>query len=269
MEKNKKTLTFSLLQQEIIWQDVDANLKRFGSLLNNLNNVDVVVLPEMFTTGFSMLTKNADKEKKVLYWLQDIATKKNFAIATTVMVHEDNNFFNRFYFVTPEGQYSKYDKKHLFRIAKENEYYTPGQERIIIKYRGWRICPLICYDLRFPIWSRNLEPGSKLKTPVYDVLLCTANWPEKRAAAWKTLLTARSIENLSYVVAVNRVGSDGAGLSYLGDSGIIFPDATWLLKAEDNKNSILNYTLDLESLTEYRKNFPLFEDADNFDFLPT
>lgn len=258
-------LKVSLIQQDIVWQDESTNLSKLTTLINGIKDCDIILLPEMFTTGFSMSTDFADKNKKVLNWMLDTAKKENVAVAGSVMIEEDSNFFNRFYFVTPEGQYWQYDKKHLFRMATEDQHYVAGKERLIFEYKGWRICPLICYDLRFPVWSRNLGPDSK--KPVFDLLIYVANWPKKRSEAWKTLLSARAIENSSYVIGLNRVGSDANGHIYNGDSGIISAEGQWLVKDETHEESVLSFTLDFNLLSEYRKNFPTWMDADNFSLL--
>lgn len=208
-------LVVAIVQADLVWEDIEANKLMFRRKIEQLSSeVDLIVLPEMFTTGFTM---NADPlaepaEGPSLEWMREIALERNTAITGSIIVTEEGNYFNRLYFVFPDGSFKKYDKRHTFTLAGEHEVYQAGKERLLLLYKGWKICPLVCYDLRFPVWSRNTE--------AYDLLLYVANWPAARIVAWDTLLKARAIENLCYCVGVNRVGQDGNGHPYLGHSAI-------------------------------------------------
>ena len=206
----------TLVQSNLIWENKEANIEVFDQQIQSIDgSTDLIILPEMFTTGFSMKPKMwAEKHLgKTFQKMQSWAKQKQSAILASLIVKEKDKYLNRAYFIFPDGHYQFYDKRHLFRMAKEDEHYKAGKERIIIEYKGWRIFPLICYDLRFPIWSRN--------NLNYDLLIYIANWPERRSTPWKTLLKARAIENLSYVAGVNRIGKDGNGIEHSGDSALI------------------------------------------------
>lgn len=212
MVTNLKT---ALLQADLVWEDIEANTKKFEETIASLSgDVDLIVLPEMFTTGFSMNAKELAEPFKgaSFQWMQKMASKKNAAVTGSVITSEKGHFYNRLYFVFPDGSFEKYDKKHTFTLAQENETYASGNERLVVNYKGWKICPLICYDLRFPVWARNTED--------YDILLYVANWPAPRVHAWDILLQARAIENMSYCIGVNRVGKDGKNLDYVGHSAV-------------------------------------------------
>ncbi|MDN3722843.1 amidohydrolase [Aequorivita sp. SDUM287046] len=208
-------LKVTIIQSELQWENAEANLSMFSDKMNNLHaETDLIVLPEMFTTGFSMNAKKLAEENKgkTLQWMKDEAQKHNAAICGSVIISEKNQFYNRLFFVFPNGTYKKYDKRHTFTLAKENETYAAGTEKLIVDYKGWKICPLVCYDLRFPVWARNTED--------YDVLIYVANWPKVRTLAWDTLLRARAIENMAYCIGVNRIGFDGNDHEYVGHSAI-------------------------------------------------
>lgn len=212
MEQNLK---IALLQVDLVWEDIEANITNFEQKVEALpEETDLIVLPEMFTTGFSMNAQHlAEPPEGPSYkWMQKMALQKKAAVTGSIITSENGLFYNRLYFVFPDGTSKKYDKKHTFTLAKENETYASGIERLIVTYKGWRICPLICYDLRFPVWARNTED--------YDLLIYVANWPSPRVHAWDVLLQARAIENLSYCIGVNRVGRDGKDLDYVGHSAI-------------------------------------------------
>ena len=222
---------------------------------------DLIVLPEMFTTGFSMNAAGLAEEAEgpSLTWMQQEALKYKAVVTGSVMVTEGESYFNRLYWVRPDGSYAKYDKKHLFRMAKEHHTYTSGQERLIVDLNGWKVCPLVCYDLRFPVWSRNTNNA-------YDLLLYVANWPKVRSQPWRTLLQARAIENLAYVVGVNRVGTDGNNHPYSGDSAIIHPKGHHLLETSEVEG-IHTITLNKQELEDFREAFPAHLDADGFELL--
>ncbi|MGY5849152.1 amidohydrolase [Salegentibacter sp. F14] len=208
-----KTLYTALLQVDLKWEDPQANRSLFSKEIKALSDqVDLIILPEMFTTGFSMnAEKLAEKNDGLSFnWMKEMAGLKNAAITGSLIITENGKYYNRLFFVFPDGSFKSYDKRHTFTLAKEDRTYTAGNERLIVNYKGWKICPLICYDLRFPVWSRNTE--------AYDLLIYVANWPEKRVAAWDALLKARAIENMSYCIGINRTGIDGSGHNYSGHS---------------------------------------------------
>ncbi|RLM19338.1 amidohydrolase [Brenneria alni] len=251
------TLKITLLQEPLIWLDATANLHHFDTLLADISGRDVIILPEMFTSGFSMeAAKNSLGQSVVEAWLYQWAQRNNALVGGSVAVQTPKGAVNRFLLVDPHGKVYHYDKRHLFRMADEHHHYQAGAERTVIEWRGWRICPLICYDLRFPVWSRNRQD--------YDLLLYVANWPAPRSPHWQTLLAARAIENQAYVAGCNRVGSDGNGHSYRGDSLIVNALGEILVSAPPNQPARLDAELSQEALQSYRETFPAWRDADRF-----
>ena len=253
-------LRVTIVQTELHWQDAEANRSMFSEkLATAAPPTDLIVLPEMFTTGFSMNAEGLAEEAEgtTLDWMRQEAQKYNAVVTGSVMVQENGSYFNRLYWVRPDGSYAKYDKKHLFRMAKEHHTYKPGQERLVVELNGWNICPLVCYDLRFPVWSRNSNNA-------YDLLLYVANWPKVRSQPWRVLLQARAIENLAYVVGVNRVGTDGNNHPYSGDSAIIHPKGYHLLETSEVEG-IHTITLSKKELEDFREAFPAHLDADAFN----
>jgi len=250
-------LKITLLQQPLIWMDGPANLRHFDRQLETVNGRDVIVLPEMFTSGFAMdaATKSLSQEE-VVNWMHTKAQQANALIAGSVALQSERGPVNRFLLVEPEGRVHLYDKRHLFRMADEHQYYQAGEERVIFEWRGWRILPLICYDLRFPVWSRNRND--------YDLALYVANWPAPRSVHWQALLTARAIENQAYVAGCNRVGTDGNGHHYRGDSRVINPQGEIIATAEPHQATRIDAELSLAMLREYREKFPAWLDADGF-----
>lgn len=251
-----ENLKITLVQTNIIWESIDSNLKKYEAVLDETEKTDVIVFPEMFTTGFSM-RPNIFKEKmngKTMDWMKKMAVIKNAAMLGSLIIEENGKVFNRAVWVNPDGQTFHYDKRHLYTMGHETEHYSAGQQKLVVEYRGWRFCPLICYDLRFPVWSRNAEN--------YDVLLYMANWPSPRHHVWKNLLTARAIENQSYCFGVNRCGTDGTGLNYLGDSAMVTPKgfAEFLGETETARSFEISWT----ELHDFRKSFPLLNDRDEF-----
>lgn len=248
------------MQTDLVWEDPVANRNRFEALIKDpAVETDLLVLPEMFTTGFTMNAAALAEtmEGPTIAWLQEMARLKQAAITGSLIIKEDENYFNRLIWATPDGKIQYYDKRHLFRMAQENAIYSAGKTRLMVNYKGWRICPLICYDLRFPVWSRQ-QP----KQP-YDLLIYVANWPEKRAVAWQTLLAARAIENLSYCVGVNRIGKDQLDIGYNGSSAICSAQGeTFYLPT--NQEIMHTQTLSHQQLHEFRKRFPAELDADTF-----
>ena len=252
-------MNVTLIQTDLFWEDIDNNLKMFDEKITIIKDTNLIILPEMFTTGFSMNVNilSETMNGKTIKWMLDWARVKNAVIAGSIIIKENNLFYNRFIWAEPNGGIKYYDKKHLFSMANEDQSYSPGNQKIIIEYLGWKICPLICYDLRFPIWNRNLED--------YDIAIYVANWPEKRANHWKSLLMARAIENQCYVIAVNRIGIDGKGLNYNGDTSIIDPTGDIIFQ-KSNEESTYQYLLKKEELQNIRKNLPFLKDRDQLVF---
>ncbi|WP_042859299.1 amidohydrolase [Dickeya sp. NCPPB 3274] len=254
-----KDLTLSLVQMDIVWEQAAANRRRVEKLLKQCQGSDVIVLPEMFTTGFSMKPKSIAErmEGKTRAWMQKLAAEYQAAIVGSVIIENDGHYYNRLLWVTEECvQY--YDKRHLFTYAGEHQEYTAGEVQSIVDHNGWRIALFICYDLRFPAWSRNLNGK-------YDAAIYIANWPAGRSHHWQTLLPARAIENQSYVIGVNRVGQDGNQLSYSGNTMLVDPLGETLLNGEPQE-AVFTVTLSHEHLHGVRERFPFLKDADQFEF---
>lgn len=264
-----ENLKISIVQTTLHWEDVDANLKHFTKKIGDIvEATDVIVLPEMFTTGFAVdRTKIAEEHGgKGLQWMLAMAKNKNAVIVGSIAVKESGSLFNRLYWVEPSGKVLHYNKRHLFRMAGENNHFTAGQEKIIIEYKGWKICPLICYDLRFPVWSRNKWTMSDNEMQAeYDVLLYVANWPEVRSYPWKQLLIARAIENQSFVIGVNRIGKDGNGFAHSGDSAVINPRGEVITKLVSHQDETETIAINADYLKEFRKIFPVGLDTDSFE----
>lgn len=254
-----ENLLVSIIQADIVWQNIQENLQSFENKIDKLDNTDIIVLPEMFNTGFTLAPEQLFEtmQGETINWMRLKAKQKNAIITGTLIIKENNNFYNRFVIVYPSGEYDFYDKRHLFRMADEHKHYSQGEKKLIISYKGWKIRPLVCYDLRFPVWSRNIRD--------YDVLIYTANWPETRRFQWRTLLTARAIENQAYTVGVNRIGIDGNNVEYSGDSVILSPLGETILNTELFKEEIRTVELDYDKLLKYRQNFPASLDADKFE----
>lgn len=252
-------LRVTIVQTELHWQEAEANRRMFSDkLAAAAPQTDLIVLPEMFTTGFSMQAEGLAEEADTptLEWMQQEAGKHQAVLTGSVMVREGEQYLNRLYWVRPDGSFASYDKKHLFRMAKEHHTYTAGKERLVVELNGWNVCPLVCYDLRFPVWSRNTDNA-------YDLLLYVANWPKVRNQPWRTLLQARAIENLAYVVGVNRVGTDGNNHPYSGDSAVIHPKGYHLLETAEVEG-IHTLALSKKELEAFREAFPAHLDADRF-----
>jgi len=253
-------LNISLIQTDLPWQGASENRELLEQILDaTIDSTDLIVLPEMFTCSFDD-TKNAIAESmpgETVDWMRIMAVSYQAAVCGTIAVKENGERFNRFLFVTPEGKVRHYDKRHLFRMLGEHKRYASGNRQPIIKWRDWRIMPLVCYDLRFPVWCRNTESLN------YDLIVCPANWPAARDEHWQTLLRARAIENLAYVAGTNRVGKDGNDLDYAGHSQLIDPAGEVLLDAGDKIGGYAA-TISKEHLEAYRKSFPTHLDADPF-----
>jgi omega-amidase len=254
-----------LVQHDSFWQHPEANRDRIRTLIEEAERTDLIILPEMFSTGFSMESKQLAEpmEGATHRWMQEMASKTCSVICGSVIIEKSGEYLNRFLWVNPDGLTTTYDKRHLFRMADEHDFYSAGHLNVIIDLKGWKIKPQICYDLRFPVWARNKMIDGKHE---YDVLINVANWPEARVNAWDTLLKARAIENHAYVVGVNRVGLDGNDIKYCGHSGIYDPKGNTLAFL-DNKLVAYATNLNYADLARYRENFPAQLDADAFEIL--
>lgn len=256
-------LNVTLIQSDLHWQNREANLAMFEEKIWQIEEpTDLIILPEMFNSGFTMeAEKNAEPINFTTFkWMRQQAQQTGAVVTGSFIVRENNHYFNRLIWMQPDGEFDFYDKRHLFRMANEHEHFSAGEKRIIKTLKGHRICPMICYDLRFPVWSRNT------KNLDFDVLIYVANWPQARSSAWNTLLKARAIENLSYCIGVNRVGEDGNGIAYSGNSAVIDPKGHEIFHQE-NTEIIKTVTLDFEELNRYRTKFPANQDADSFELL--
>jgi omega-amidase len=263
------TMNIALIQADLVWENKTANLAYFEAEITHIvaqskktgKKIDVLVLPEMFTTGFSMqpapfaenVTDNMGENSPTLQAMRAWSVRLDALVIGSIMATENGKFYNRLLAVQPNGAFQYYDKRHLFAYANEDKHYTAGTEKLLIEWRGWRIMPLVCYDLRFPVWSRN--------TTDYDVLIYIANWPRPRALHWKTLLCARAIENQAYTIGVNRTGTDANNLQYMGNSAVINVDGTYVLELQDEKTTEIVH-LDKDALMTFRKNLPFLKDRD-------
>ena len=253
------TLNVSIVQTELLWHDPRGNLAQLGSLVSRLDRqTDVIILPEMFTTGFTMHAReNAERmDGRSITWMAGLAEQTAAAVCGSLIIEEDGNYYNRFILMRPDGSAEYYDKRHLFRLAGENEHYSAGSRLVTMEVNGWRVRPMVCYDLRFPVWGRNRGD--------YDLLIYTANWPARRHLAWETLIRARAIENLAYVAAVNRIGTDGNDISYRGGSAVMDYLGDYLIQPTSGAG-VWTATLDKRHLDEFRERFPFHLDADSFD----
>jgi len=261
------SLKCTLIQTELLWEDINANLDLLATKIMKIGEpTDLIILPEMFTTGFSMTPKHLaeDMNGQTVKWMGSIAEKANATLMGSCIIEEGGKFFNRFIAASPNGAVSTYDKKHLFTLAGENAEYTAGRDRLILEINGWKIFPLICYDLRFPVWSRSKKEVESMYE--YDLMIYMANWPAPRINAWDTLLKARAIENQAYCIGVNRLGTDGNNLKYPGHS--IAADFGGNLMADlGSEDMIKTVSLERKSMEEFRKRLPFLADGDEFVFL--
>ena len=254
-------LTVSFIQAHLRWHDAAANRAAFDQHLARLAGpTDLIVLPEMFTTGFSMAadTQAETMSGPTVAWLREKAAAHHAVVTGSIIIEEDGAYYNRLLWVRPDGTLSHYNKRHLFTLANEQHTYTPGSARLVEEWRGWRICPLVCYDLRFPVWSRN-QPAAP-----YDLLLYVANWPAVRRMPWTTLLRARAIENVACALGVNRVGQDDLGHDYSGDSALLDARGNYLVEAHDQAG-LFTHTLHQEELDDFRAKFTALNDGDAFE----
>lgn len=256
--KTNSSLNVALAQIDLVWEEAAINRKKLEKDISNLTDVDLVVLPEMFSTGFTMYPEKIAEtmEGETVSWLKNLSRIQDIAICGSLVITEGGHFFNRFVFVSPEGEIKTYDKRHTFTLSGEDKVYKRGTEKIIVNYKGWKICPQVCYDLRFPAWSRNLED--------YDLLIYVANWPVVRIDAWDALLKARAIENMSYCVGVNRIGSDGNGYEFNGHSAAYDGLGNKIAGFEDNEEGLNVVNLQKAPLIDIRDKLRFLQDRDSF-----
>lgn len=275
------SLTITLIQPDLRWEDKAANLQHFETLIDGIKEpTQLIILPEMFSTGFSMRPQLLAEpmDGPTVEWMKQMAARKKVILTGSLIIEDNGHYFNRLIWMLPNGQYGTYDKRHRFAYAGEDGQYTAGHRRLVASVNGWKVNLLVCYDLRFPVWSRQQmqipaldqsEPPTRTAepTPEFDLLIYVANWPERRSHAWKTLLQARAIENQVFTIGVNRVGNDGNNIYHSGDSMIIDPLGEVLYHAP-KEESIFTLTLQREKLDEVRSRFPFWKDADQFSIEP-
>ena len=260
------TLTITTIQTNLHWEDKAANLQMLEEKINSITaKTEIVVLPEMFTTGFSMKPEVLAEtmEGETMQWMKRISRAKKIVLTGSIIIEENGSYYNRLIWMLPDGQYGVYDKRHRFAYAGEDNHFSGGTKRLIASVKGWKVNLLVCYDLRFPVWARQ---QSQPEGPEFDVLIYVANWPQKRIHAWKTLLQARAIENQCYVVGVNRTGKDGNDIYYSGDSMVVDPMGEVLYTKKDEED-IFTITIDKDHLNSAREKFPFWRDADQFQIL--
>lgn len=256
----ENNLNIALIQSHLFWEEPEANRILLAEKVRGTSeDIDLVVLPEMFTTGFTMTPQNISFQEgnKTLEWMLQLAQEKDAAITGSLVFYDDEAYYNRLFFVLPDGSFETYDKRHTFSLAGEHKVYESGIEKLLVDFRGFKICPMICYDLRFPVWARNKEN--------YDVLLYVANWPKPRITAWDTLLKARAIENMAYCVGVNRIGIDDSGYEYPGHSAVY--DVLGNQLAFSDKEDIIEVKLSKEHIETYRDKLKFLEDKDEFNLI--
>ncbi|MCK5816124.1 MAG: amidohydrolase [Flavobacteriaceae bacterium] len=252
-------LNIASIQTAILWESPQGNIKKYSSMIDSISeDIDLIILPEMFATGFSRSPKKCAESMNGISvsWMKQIAGDKNTAIMGSLIIKESGNYFNRLVFIHPNGSIETYDKRHLFTFAGEDKVYTAGAKRTMINYKGWKIFPLICYDLRFPVWSRNDDN--------FDLLVYIANWPKSRIYAWDTLLKARAIENMCYTIGVNRIGSDENNLEYVGHTQTIDMLGKVISDSIENKEMMVESTLNKKDLITTREKFQFLNDKDSF-----
>lgn len=249
------------IQSDLHWENPEANHKHLLEKLRKAPKADAYILPEMFSTGFSMETEKLAEpmDGSTHNWMKTTAAELNAAVAGSVIIRDAGKFYNRFLWVSPDGKTAHYDKRHRFTMADEHHHFSAGNAHTITELKGWRIMLQVCYDLRFPVWSRNRNN--------YDLLIYVANWPAARAAAWSKLLLARAIENQCYVVGVNRVGTDGKDIDYSGNSAIIDPKGEYIVQGEAHRDEAFSATLNHKDLIDFREKFPVLYDADGFELM--
>ncbi|KPK86370.1 MAG: amidohydrolase [Bacteroides sp. SM23_62_1] len=257
------SLRITLIQSDIIWENPSANLRLLADRIeNSKSSTDLIILPELFTTGFTMNVSSLAEEISgvSVEWMKKLSRSMKVCLTGSLLIKEQNCYFNRLIWMKPTGHYLTYDKRHLFRMGEEHLNYSAGKNKLIVRLKKWNIRPLICYDLRFPVWSRNVSD--------YDLLIYTANWPSSRQSVWETLLKARAIENQCYVIGLNRIGKDGMSINYSGDSMVIDYTGNIIRQLPANTSVSETVKLDFKKLLEFRKKFPAYLDADTFEIIP-
>jgi omega-amidase len=257
-----ENLKITLFQGYLFWEKTEKNLQNIGLRLNSIREkTDLIILPEMFNTGFTMNAEELAEPMggKTMLWMHQIAQKYDCVVTGSLIIKEKDKFYNRLIWMQPDGKCSYYDKRHLFALGKEHHTYTAGTKKLIVELKGWKICPMICYDLRFPVWMRNVNQD-------YDLLLIVANWPERRALHWRTLIPARAVENQSYVIGVNRVGHDGNEVYHSGDSTCIDPNGNVVYYKRDEED-VYTFTINHEEVIKTRRTLPFLKDADDFNLI--
>jgi omega-amidase len=252
-------MKISVVQPDLAWEDKSLNFRNIEDLISPLyHNTDLVILPEMFNTGFSMNPEKLSESPlgETVEWMKNISRNGDFGLCGSYIVKEDNKYFNRWVFIGPEKEYFSYNKRHLFSMGGEDKLFSAGKERLIFSFRGVRISPYICYDLRFPVWSRSRNE--------YDLMINVANWPESRISVWNTLIKARAIENQCFVAGSNRIGTDGKGIKYIGGSMVINSRGETISSARLNEKCSITVDISMTELSDFRNKFPVQNDADNF-----
>lgn len=253
------TLKITTFQAYLFWENIDKNLQNLGLRLSSIREkTDLIVLPEMFSTGFSMNPEKFAEEMngRSMKWMLEQAKKFDAVVTGSIIIKENKKYYNRLIWMRADGSFEYYDKRHLFGLGEEDQHYTAGTRKLFVELNGWKICPMICYDLRFPVWLRNVNEE-------YDILLIVANWPERRSLHWRTLIPARAIENQAFVVAVNRIGHDGNEIYHSGDSMCIDPLGK-VVYYKPNDEDLYTFSINKEDLTHARTSFPFLKDADTF-----
>lgn len=262
MTKTMENLTITVLQAYLFWEQVDKNLQHIEEQLTGIQGkTDLIILPEMFSTGFSMNAAQLAEpmDGKTMAWMAKIASQHQCVITGSIIIKENERYYNRLIWMKPDGNYDQYDKRHLFALGKEHETYSPGNKKLIVELKGWKISLAICYDLRFPVWLRNVKNG-------YDLLLIVANWPERRIAHWSSLISARAIENQAFVIGVNRVGHDGNEIYHNGASTCVDPFGN-IIYYKTDKEDLNTITLPADDLKKARTTLPFLQDADQFEIV--
>lgn len=258
-----ENLKITVFQGYLFWEKPDKNLQNIGLRLQGgiREKTDLIILPEMFTTGFTMNAAELAEPMggPTMQWMAQIAKKHEAVIIGSLIITENGKYYNRLIWMRPDGTYEHYDKRHLFAMGKEHHTYTAGTDKLLVELKGWKIRPVICYDLRFPVWLRNVDE-------LYDLLLVVANWPERRALHWRTLLPARAVENQSYVIGLNRVGHDGNEVYHSGDSTCIDPNGNTVYYKRDEED-VYTFSIIAEEVTKARRVMPFLKDADHFDII--
>ena len=255
-----ENLKITVFQGYLFWENVDKNLQNITLRLSGIREkTDLIILPEMFNTGFTMDAETLAEPMngKTMQWMHATAHKYDCVVTGSLIISESGKYYNRLIWMRADGTFECYDKRHLFGLGKEDRTYTAGSKRLIVELKGWKICPIICYDLRFPVWLRN-------KDAVYDLMLVVANWPEKRSLHWRTLIPARAVENQCYIIAVNRVGHDGNEVYHSGDSMCIDPNGNVVYYKRDEED-VYTFTINPEELIKVRRQLPFLADADDFE----